>query len=59
MKPLTVQSSTIDLRLCLGAVADGPTWAARTRVSKNPAKLLDKKDEIVANTLWRFLELRG
>jgi hypothetical protein len=28
-------------------------------VPKNPNRLLEKKDEIVANSLWRFLELRG
>lgn len=51
-------SSTIDIRLCLGAT-EPSQMAARTRVTKNPARPLDKKDEVVANTLWRFLELRG
>lgn len=55
----SAQSSTIDIRLCLGATAEGANWAARTRVAKDKDRLLDKKDEVVANTLWRFLELRG
>jgi len=28
-------------------------------VKANPAHPLDKKDEVVANVIWRFLELRG
>lgn len=54
-----VQSSTIDFALCLGATASDKL-AARTRV-KNGQTLapLDKKDEIVANVILRFLELRG
>ncbi|KAK4701073.1 hypothetical protein P7C70_g5164, partial [Phenoliferia sp. Uapishka_3] len=51
-------SSTIDLSLCLGGTSD-PAHAQRTIVPKNTEKLLEKKDEIVANTLWRFLELRS
>jgi len=50
-------SSTIDLCLCLGGTST-PSLAQRTIVPRNSDKLLDKKDEIVANTLWRFLELR-
>lgn len=36
--------------------------AARTRVPRRTDKAhrpFEKKDEVVANTLWRFLELRG
>ncbi|KAK4050491.1 hypothetical protein OIO90_005074 [Microbotryomycetes sp. JL221] len=51
-------SSTIDLCLCLGGTSTAGL-AQRTIVAKNPEKPLEKKDEIVANTLWRFLELRG
>ncbi|KAK4055310.1 hypothetical protein OIV83_000593 [Microbotryomycetes sp. JL201] len=51
-------SSTIDLCLCLGGTSTA-SLAQRTVVSRNPDKPLDKKDEIVANTIWRFLELRG
>ncbi|KAI9860754.1 MAG: hypothetical protein M1813_005677 [Trichoglossum hirsutum] len=34
-------------------------FAAKTVGSKDPANLLKTKDEIVANTLWRFIQLRG
>ncbi|GJN92125.1 hypothetical protein Rhopal_005155-T1 [Rhodotorula paludigena] len=51
-------SSTIDLCLCLGATSN-TSLAQRTMVPKNAERPLDKKDEIVANTLWRFLELRS
>ncbi|KAK2465487.1 hypothetical protein APHAL10511_002379 [Amanita phalloides] len=52
-------SSTIDFALCLGATA-GEKLAARTKIKPTPAQgPLDKKDEVVANVIWRFLELRG
>ncbi|KAI5481413.1 XPG I-region protein [Pseudohyphozyma bogoriensis] len=51
-------SSTIDLSLCLGGTSSS-ALAQRTIIPKNSEKLLEKKDEIVANTLWRFLELRA
>ncbi|KAG9004019.1 hypothetical protein FRB94_002728 [Tulasnella sp. JGI-2019a] len=51
-------SSTIDFGLCLGATS-GEKLAARTKVKANPSHPLDKKDEVVANVIWRFLELRG
>ncbi|PRQ77029.1 Temperature dependent protein affecting M2 dsRNA replication-domain containing protein [Rhodotorula toruloides] len=51
-------SSTIDLCLCLGGTST-TSLAQRTIVPKNADRPLDKKDEIVANTLWRFLELRS
>ncbi|GAA5858792.1 hypothetical protein JCM8547_004990 [Rhodosporidiobolus lusitaniae] len=51
-------SSTIDLSLCLGGTST-TSLAQRTIVPKNSERPLDKKDEIVANTLWRFLELRS
>ncbi|GAA5972733.1 hypothetical protein JCM11641_002996 [Rhodosporidiobolus odoratus] len=51
-------SSTIDLCLCLGGTST-TSLAQRTIVPKNSDRPLDKKDEIVANTLWRFLELRS
>ncbi|GAA5932273.1 hypothetical protein JCM1841_005180 [Sporobolomyces salmonicolor] len=51
-------SSTIDLCLCLGGTST-TSLAQRTIVPKNSDRPLDKKDEIVANTLWRFLELRA
>ncbi|WVF69546.1 hypothetical protein IAT40_004324 [Kwoniella sp. CBS 6097] len=50
-------SSTIDLKLCLGALAS-EELATHTRRDK-AGRILDKKDEIVANILWRLLELRG
>ncbi|KAB5594780.1 hypothetical protein CTheo_1759 [Ceratobasidium theobromae] len=52
------QSSTIDFALCLGATASDKL-AARTRIKPNPSHPLEKKDEVVANVIWRFLELRG
>lgn len=53
-------SSTIDFALCLGATAT-EKQAARTRVRPGGTNLqpLEKKDEIVANVIWRFFELRG
>nr|GAT42712.1 XPG I-region protein [Mycena chlorophos] len=50
-------SSTLDFALCLGATAT-ERLAGRTKGRAGPAPL-DKKDEIVANVIWRFLELRG
>ncbi|KAH7908995.1 temperature dependent protein affecting M2 dsRNA replication-domain-containing protein, partial [Hygrophoropsis aurantiaca] len=52
-------SSTIDFALCLGATAS-EKLATRTK-GKNGLSNghLDKKDEVVANVIWRFLELRG
>ncbi|KAG6899698.1 hypothetical protein C0993_007858 [Termitomyces sp. T159_Od127] len=52
-------SSTIDFALCLGATAS-ERYAARTKNKITPTPVpLDKKDEVVANVIWRFLELRG
>ncbi|WWC86657.1 uncharacterized protein L201_001534 [Kwoniella dendrophila CBS 6074] len=50
-------SSTIDLKLCIGALVTDEL-AAQTRKEKG-ARVLDKKDELVANVLWRLMELRG
>ncbi|KAI5985914.1 XPG I-region protein, partial [Pisolithus orientalis] len=51
-------SSTIDFALCLGATAT-EKLAARTKGKSLSSGQLDKKDELVANVIWRFLELRG
>ncbi|KAF5360086.1 hypothetical protein D9758_007578 [Tetrapyrgos nigripes] len=51
-------SSTIDFALCLGATSNDKL-AMRTKGKSNPQQPLDKKDEVVANVIWRFLELRG
>ncbi|KAJ8509502.1 hypothetical protein ONZ45_g8339 [Pleurotus djamor] len=54
-------SSTIDFSLCLGATSTDK-YAQRTRskpMERGQGPILDKKDEIVANVIWRFLELRG
>jgi len=52
-------SSTIDFALCLGATVSDKL-AARTKIKNGQtAGGLDKKDEVVANVIWRFLELRG
>lgn len=55
-------SSTIDISLCLGATSQSHL-AGRTRTPRSTSqtnhKPLEKKDEVVANTIWRFLELRG
>lgn len=54
-----MQSSTIDFALCLGATGS-EKLALRTKGKANlPNGQLDKKDEVVANVIWRFLELRG
>lgn len=65
-------SSTIDIALCLGATGRSDL-AAKTKTpvpnqsnpsregdEKTPSKdVIEKKDELVANIIWRFLELRG
>ncbi|SHO77073.1 Similar to S.cerevisiae protein MKT1 (Protein similar to nucleases that forms a complex with Pbp1p) [Malassezia sympodialis ATCC 42132] len=51
-------SSTIDLPLCLNTTAD-PVRAQRTFAAKDTPVCLERKDEMVANTFWRMLELRG
>jgi len=51
-------SSTIDFALCLGATSS-ERLAARTKVKNTSPAPLEKKDEVVANVIWRFLELRG
>ncbi|KAF8748363.1 Temperature dependent protein affecting M2 dsRNA replication [Rhizoctonia solani] len=51
-------SSTIDFALCLGATSTDKL-ASRTRTKPNLNHPLEKKDEVVANVIWRFLELRG
>ncbi|WFD18915.1 hypothetical protein MCAP1_001128 [Malassezia caprae] len=51
-------SSTIDLPLCLNTAAD-PARAQRTFAKKDTPVYLERKDEMVANTFWRMLELRG
>lgn len=62
MGPLP-QSSTIDFKLCLGAThTEEGAKRTRTLAAKTPTpppKQLEKKDEIVANVIWRFLDLRG
>lgn len=50
-------SSTIDIKLCVGALAT-EELAALTKTTKNQ-RPLDKKDEVVANVIWRFLDVRG
>lgn len=52
------QSSTIDLKLCLGGLAD-ERLAAKTLNPNGPRSILEKKDETVANVVWRFLDVRG
>lgn len=51
-------TSMIDMALCIGATANAQD-AALTCAPRQPGSRLEKKDEIVANTLWRFLELRA
>jgi len=52
-------SSTIDFALCLGTTVSDKL-AARTKIKGGqPSGGLEKKDEVVANVIWRFLELRG
>ncbi|RXW24385.1 hypothetical protein EST38_g1501 [Candolleomyces aberdarensis] len=51
-------SSTIDFALALGATATD-RLAVRTKIKAGPSVPLEKKDEVVANVIWRFLELRG
>jgi hypothetical protein len=53
-----IQSSNIDFKLCLGATKDAG-FARLWKVSEANDKLLDRKDELIANALLRFLSLRG
>ncbi len=57
MRFLIGQSSTIDIKLCIGTLVNEEI-ALATKRDKN-TKPLDKKDEIVANVIWRFLDVRG
>ena len=50
-------SATIDVSLCLNTTADAER-AKRTISTRDASARLGKKDELVANSLWRFLELR-
>lgn len=56
-------SSTIDIALCLGATTSDQlasrTKTPRVKLPDGSTSALEKKDEIVANTIWRMLELRG
>lgn len=56
-------SSTIDIALCLGATTSeqlaSRTKTPRVKMPDGSTWALEKKDEIVANTIWRMLELRG
>ncbi len=56
-------SSTIDIALCLGATTSDQlasrTKTPRVKLPDGSTSSLEKKDEIVANTIWRMLELRG
>ncbi|KAJ9122498.1 hypothetical protein QFC22_001927 [Naganishia vaughanmartiniae] len=51
-------SSNIDFKLCLGATKDAG-FARIWKISEANDKLLDRKDELIANALLRFLSLRG
>ena len=53
-----VQSSNIDFKLCLGATK-GAAFADLWAASESNTKILDRKDELIANALLRFLSLRG
>ncbi|KAH0547560.1 hypothetical protein FGG08_000285 [Glutinoglossum americanum] len=46
------------LTFAVNSLSD-PEFAARTTSAKDLTNLLKSKDEIIANTLWRFLQLRG
>ena len=48
--------STIDIKLCIGALADEATADETMKPSPRP---LERKDEFTANVIWRFLNLRG
>ena len=48
--------SSLDLQSCLGKLRES---AATTIVPKDPAHLLTTTEEILANTLWRTLQLRS
>ncbi|KAN0061277.1 hypothetical protein ACQY0O_006123 [Thecaphora frezii] len=56
-------SSTIDIALCLGATTSDAlasrTKTARVKLADGSLSHVEKKDEIVANVIWRMLELRG
>ncbi|KAJ9474097.1 Post-transcriptional regulator MKT1 [Pseudozyma hubeiensis] len=56
-------SSTIDIALCLGATTSDQlasrTKTPRVKMPDGSISALERKDEIVANTIWRMLELRG
>ncbi|PKI84385.1 hypothetical protein MVES1_001701 [Malassezia vespertilionis] len=51
-------SATIDFSFCLAATAD-EARAARTIAASEPNEPMQKKDEVVANAVWRFLSMRN
>lgn len=52
-------SSTIDFALCLGSTNNEQLGSKTITKRSKENQILIKKDEIVANTIWRFLELRN
>lgn len=52
-----LQTSVIDIAFCLKATAT-EDQAAKTVMPKNNDKIIESKDEILANVLWKLLELR-
>ncbi|CAB4431514.1 unnamed protein product [Rhizophagus irregularis] len=51
------KTSVIDIAFCLKATAT-EDQAAKTVMPKNNDKIIESKDEILANVLWKLLELR-
>ncbi|CAG8438708.1 9726_t:CDS:10 [Diversispora eburnea] len=51
------KTSTIDIAFCLKTTAT-EDQAAKTVMPKNNDKIIESKDEICANVLWKLLELR-
>jgi hypothetical protein len=48
--------STIDIKLCIGTISD-PAMAKQSL--QTHSKPLERKDEFVANAIWRYLTIRG
>ncbi|CAI2168817.1 8627_t:CDS:10 [Funneliformis geosporum] len=51
------KTSVIDIAFCLKATATDDQ-AAKTVMPKNNDKIIESKDEILANVLWKLLDLR-
>ncbi|CAO3594271.1 unnamed protein product [Absidia cylindrospora] len=51
------QTNQVDIAFCVKAT-ESETKASKTMAKSNPDKVLEEKNEIVANVIWKMLEIR-